>query len=277
MILKSYRRREGGLFVSHWSASILVVSDIHLSHIGDKRAQALLHILREIPRAKVEYLVLLGDIFDFCLGSHRYFQGKFQAIGEALEAVAASGCRVIFLEGNHEFKLASLPWQGVTFVPEGTIHLQTQSGQRIQCAHGDMIYSHRPYKIFRSIVKSWLVTSIARLLPGPIMDKLATTSSEVSRAQDQYRSIKHEPIVAAVDGWLEQGKAEFGLFGHFHVPYAEGRRDQSPGGLLSVESWDRPNVLALKDGRFYRAYLEENWQWQLAASLIRPLQSQTSG
>jgi hypothetical protein len=76
-----------------------------------------------------------------------------------------------------------------------------------------------------------------------------------------------------VDAWLEAGAGDFGIFGHFHVPYAEPRRDKKKGGLYSVESWDRPNVLALKEGRFYRYYFDpENEQtWQPAEPLVRKL------
>jgi hypothetical protein len=57
------------------------------------------------------------------------------------------------------------------------------------------------------------------------------------------------------------------------VPYAEPRRDQRKGGLFSVESWDRPNVLAFRDGAFYRYYFnaEGDKAWQPAEPLVRKL------
>jgi UDP-2,3-diacylglucosamine hydrolase len=260
--------------LSLWTAPLLVVSDIHLNHVGDDRSRLLLQVLEGVSQSEVEYLVFMGDIFDFCLGSHPYFQRKFQAIGRALEKVVESGTQVIYLEGNHEFKLASLPWKGVQVIPEGTHVIRLKSGETIQMAHGDLIYSHNMYRAFRRFVKSPLVTGVARLLPGPWMDRLATKSSEVSRAQDQYRQIEHDKILAAVDAWLEAGPGDFGIFGHFHVPYAEPRRDRRKGGLFSVECWDRPNVLAFKDGRFHRYYFDAQADaeaWQPAEPLVRKL------
>ncbi|MCX6127588.1 MAG: metallophosphoesterase [Proteobacteria bacterium] len=260
--------------MSTWNASVIVVSDIHLNHPGDKRGQLLLSLLQNIAEAEVEYLVLMGDIFDFCLGSHGFFQRKFAVIGQALQAVVASGTQVVYLEGNHEFKLACLPWVGVQVISEGTHTIRVSSGETIQMAHGDLIYSHKMYRSFRYFVKSRMVTKIATYLPGAWMDGLATRGSEVSRSQDQYRTIEHDKILSAIDDWLEAGTADFGIFGHFHVPYAESRRDGKPGGLFSVESWDKPNVLALRQGQFYRYEFDlRDPRWQVAEALVRKLPS----
>lgn len=262
--------------MSLWTASLLVVSDIHLNHVGDDRSQLLLELLDGVSKSEVEYLVLMGDIFDFCLGSHPYFQKKFAPIGRALEKVVASGTRVIYLEGNHEFKLTSLPWKGVQVIPEGTYSIRLKTGETVQMAHGDLIYSHKTYRRFRRFVKSPLVTGVARFLPGAWMDGLATKGSEVSRSQDQYRMIEHDKILGAVDSWLEEGSGDYGIFGHFHVPYAEPRRDQKAGGVFSVESWDKPNVLAFKNGHFYRYFFDKNAAepWVRAQPLVRTLLKQ---
>jgi UDP-2,3-diacylglucosamine hydrolase len=259
--------------LSLWTASLLVVSDIHLNHVEDDRSRLFFNLLEGASRSEVEYLVLMGDIFDFCLGSHPYFQRKFSSIGKALEKVVESGTQVIYLEGNHEFKLASLPWKGVQVISEGTHTIRLKSGETVQMAHGDLIYSHNRYRAFRRVVKSQIFTGVARLFPGAWMDRLATKSSEVSRAHDQYRQIEHDKILGAVDSWLEAGTGDYGIFGHFHVPYAEPRRDQKKGGVFSVESWDRPNVLAFKNGRFYRYYFDPGHEqaWQVAEPVVRKL------
>ncbi len=260
-------------------AALVVASDIHLQSPEDRRGRLLLEVLERVERGQVEYLVLLGDIFEFCLGSHPYFQKKFAPIGNALERVSRSGTRVVFVEGNHEFRLADMPWQGVSFITNGTHLIQLQSGVRVQMAHGDMIYSHRRYKAFRALVKSSLVTGIASLLPGAWMDHLATKGAEVSRSADQYRRIEHERILGAVDTWLESGPGDFGIFGHFHVPYAEPRRDGRRGAVVSVDCWDKPNLLAFREDRFYRLDLVhlDRLAWEEAQPLVRsPLPSKGS-
>lgn len=252
-------------------ASLIVVSDIHLVSPDDDRGQLLLALLERIAESPVSYLVLLGDIFDFCLGSHLYFQEKFARLGQALERVAASGTQVIYIEGNHEFRMVDMPWKGVTFVENGTHLITLDTGEKVQLAHGDMIYSHRRYKAFRRLVKSSFVTGLARLLPGAWMDGLATKGSEVSRAADQYRLIQHDRILGALDHWLEGGEGDFGICGHFHVPYAEPRRDGRRGAVLSVDCWDKPNLLAYRAGQFFRLDLKGPAQaeWYPARPLVR--------
>ena len=254
-----------------WDAALVVVSDIHLQSPDDARGRQLLAVLDQLAAEPPEYLVLLGDIFDFCLGSHPFFQQKFAPIGQALGRVAEAGSKVVFIEGNHEFKMIDLPWPGVEVIENGTYTVGLKSGVKVQMAHGDMIYSHRRYKAFRRLVKSSLVTGIARYLPGPWMDGLATKGSEVSRSADQYRTIEHERILGAVDHWLETGAGDYGIFGHFHVPYAEPRRDGRPGGVYSVDCWDKPNVLAFRHGAFFRLELTQGQPsaWRPALPLVR--------
>jgi UDP-2,3-diacylglucosamine hydrolase len=260
-------------------ASLVVVSDIHLNHPEDERARILLALLATIETSSVDTFCMLGDIFDFCLGSHTYFQKKYAPIGDALERVAASGTRVIYLEGNHEFRLNDLPWRGIEFVAGGTKIIPLANGQSVQAAHGDMIYSHRRYKAFRYAVKSRFVTGVATLFPGSFLDRLTSKTSEVSRSADAYRPIYHEKILDAVDSWMESrvGQAEegshYGIFGHFHVPYAEPRRDLKEGAVLSVDSWDKPNALIFAREGICRLWLPdanaESWRVEPVTPLVR--------
>lgn len=238
------------------NASLVIASDIHLHSSHDSKARILLSILDKVARGNVEYFVFLGDIFDFCLGSHPYFRRRFAPIGKALEKVAASGTKVVYLEGNHEFRIEDFGWKGVDFYPGGETQLQLQSGETFKLAHGDMIYSHQRYKAFRRVVKSRLITGIARWVPGPLMNWIATRGAHISRSQDEYRAINHDAILGAVHVWLDQGNHDYGLFGHFHVPYAEPRASGQEGGLFSVDCWDKPNMLLYRDKKFERLWLD---------------------
>ena len=240
------------------------MSDVHIVEGDDHKAQLLLEVLERLETASVGTLILLGDIFDFCLGTHPFYQKKFLHIGRALESVVASGTKVVFVEGNHEFALPGFAWKGVEFVTNPTHYVSTAKGRLLQLGHGDLIYSHERYRKFRKVVKARWFTGAARLLPGWFMDWIATRSAALSRAQDEYRQIKHDEIISAANNWLESGEGEIGLFGHFHVPYAEKRRDTKPGGFYSLRCWDdRPNLLVLKDNEVYRIYLDKEKPWCL--------------
>ena len=98
------------------------------------------------------------------------------------------------------------------------------------------------------------------------MDWLARKAAEASRAQDVYRTIHHDKILSAAYRWLEGGEGDFGLFGHFHVPYAEARRDGKVGGIYSLDCWDQPNFLLVRNGDFFRLRSELESASELVAA-----------
>jgi len=228
------------------------MSDIHLVSCEDPRGSRLLQVLDHLIHAEVKNLVLLGDIFDFCLGSSPYFRRKFAPIGERLERMSKKGVKIYFFEGNHEFNLGQIGWKGVEIISDGNLTIEVDH-RKIHLAHGDLIYSTWHYRWFRTVVKSWLVTTAASLLPGQWMDRFATRSAQISRAQDRYRTIRHHAILETARLWLGRSAADFGIFGHFHVPYAEKTVDPK-GLLLGLDSWDIPNALVLHKHRFQRIF-----------------------
>lgn len=233
-------------------AALVVASDIHLKHLGDERGKLLLDVLARLGR--VEYLVLNGDIFDFCLGDSSYFRNKFRALGVALERVAERGTKVLFVEGNHEFHMPAIGWQGVEFVTDRDRVLVLGGGERIKLSHGDLIKDDFWYRAFRGLVKSGAARALARLVPGSWLDAYSLKHASVSRAQDKYRKLDHAGILGAFNRWLADGSHDHGVIGHFHVPYAE-KRETHDGLMLSVDSWDLPNLLVYKDARFQRVFL----------------------
>lgn len=233
-------------------AELVVVSDVHLRTIDDARSLLLRDALLRLSPA-VEHLVLNGDIFDFCSGDAPYYRAKFAALGEDLATIAARGTRVTFVEGNHEIGMRQVGWPGVDVVDDRDLLVTLKSGVRIKVCHGDLIIEDPWYRAFRGLIKSRVGTAIARTVPGSWIDAYAMKHATISRSQDKYRTLDHGRILAAFDRWLADGGCDHGIIGHFHVPYAEPR----PGGvgcMMSVESWDRPNLLLFGDGRFARAF-----------------------
>lgn len=230
------------------NAHLVAISDIHLQSLHDLRGKRLLALIEAMIQGEVEALVLIGDIFEFLLGSNGFFQRKFAPLGEALSRLSEKGTKVVYLEGNHEFDINKLPWPGVQLIQDRDYSLEV-AGKRFKFTHGDLIYSPLAYRRFRRLVKARWFLGICQRIPGPIMDWIALRSSEASRAQDQYRELDTRAIYNAMSNWLGED-GEYGLFGHFHVPF----EDETPKGgqLWSMSSWDDPSVLIYKDNELRR-------------------------
>lgn len=239
------------------NADLLLVSDVHLKSPDDERGRLLLQLISEAIHKHPKHFILLGDIFDFCLGSTRYFRRKFAPIGEELTKLANLGTTVTFFEGNHEFELPALGWAGVEFVGEGTKDFILLPGHRIRAAHGDLVHATKGYRLFRAFLKSQFIRFLCtHLVPSRLLDSYALSHAKVSRASDHYRRLNHRALHTDVSTWLEG--ADIGLIGHFHTPYYEMLNRQQT--LISVRDWSEPNFLLIKDALVMRGtYRDGHW------------------
>ncbi len=238
-------------------AEVIVASDIHLLNLESPRGQMFLTLLENLSNP-VEYLVLNGDIFDFCFGKSIFFQRKFAKLGTALSRLVANGVEVVFVEGNHEFSMAQVGWEGVQFVEGVTKIIQTKSGLKLALTHGDLLLNDPKYRLFRNFLKSKKTINLAAKIPGPWLDSYALKHAKVSRSRDVYRRVDHKKVVDAAFKWVESTGAQMGIFGHFHIPYAEAMvMNGADYRVFCVESWERPNLLVIKQGRPLRTYLDQ--------------------
>ena len=245
------------------SAELILASDIHLGRVDDVRGRLLLDVIARIDPTSTEAFVLNGDVFDFCFGESAFYREKFRALGDALSGLAAKGVRVIFVEGNHEFHMTRVGWQGVEIIAVRDFILTLKSGARIVIMHGDLLADDPWYRRFRALVKSRFAATLAKLIPGALFDALTMKYARHSRSQDEYRTLDHGRILAAFERWLTAGGFRDGIIGHFHVPYAE--RRSGGGQMMSVDCWDKPNLLLYRDGKFERVLLEREGAPFLAA------------
>lgn len=236
-------------------AELVLASDLHIRDLDDERGRLLLDLIARVD-GKTAYFVLNGDIFDFYFGYGAYFRTKYARLTAALQQLAQRGTTVIIIEGNHEFHLSAAGWQNIEIVTNGDLLLTLPSGTRVKVNHGDLLYDDRLYAAFRGLIKSRLVRTCARALPGAWLDAYAMRHAAISRSRDQYRKLNHQRVLTAFSRWLATPPhAHHGIIGHYHVPYAE---PHTNGGLmLSVESWDSPSILVYRHSTFWRANLRE--------------------
>ncbi|MFK7824747.1 MAG: UDP-2,3-diacylglucosamine diphosphatase [Oligoflexales bacterium] len=234
--------------------SVVVVSDVHLTEVYDSRGQMLLDLIANLDQDKVEYFVLLGDIFDFCFGASRYFKKKFAAFGEALSGLANAGIKVVFLQGNHEFSLDELAWEGVEFVLKRDYQIKLGTGLSLSLTHGDRLGAPWHYKIYLAITRSYWFRCAGLLCPQSLLDKLCLKISIRSRAKSSKSKIPHKKILQNMQRWLAKLETVHGIIGHFHIPYQENHGNK--GKILGLCSWDQPNALGFDGQNFKRYYFK---------------------
>lgn len=234
------------------TSTVLIVSDIHIREKNEEKVLRLLAALEKVNPSVTEALVFLGDIFDFCFGDSLYFQQKFQAIGTALTRLTRGGVRVVFLEGNHEFFLSSLGWEGVTWVSASEYILTTRAGTRIALTHGDLLLAPWHYRLYMGTVRSWLSRHIASWLPQAKFDRFCLDLAAHSRRQGMYKKVPHRRLLEKATQWIESTGCTVGVMGHYHVPY-----DYQHGStrLFCLPAWDTPNFLGFDGTEWGRIFL----------------------
>ena len=95
------------------------------------------------------------------------------------------------------------------------------------------------------------------MIPSKWSDNFALKLASQSRKKDKYKTLPHDEIIAAAFKRARRESEDIHLFGHFHYPYQavfEGGASREVK-VICVPSWDLPNALMLKDGRFTRLNL----------------------
>lgn len=231
---------------------LVIASDVHIQTAGDFRDLALQNLIDAAIAANCRAFVLNGDIFDFFFGWSRYFQKKYSGIFSRLEQLAATGCQVWFVEGNHEFGMERMTTKGVRFIDGFGDVLSLKDVTKVLIVHGDLMRHDPKYLAFRSVVRSKWFHTLAYLFPQVLLDRFTQWFAKTSRKKDKYRTLHHERIIASAKQRLDVAKADFMVFGHFHHPYDENVEHHKR--ILSVESWDVPNCLVFCNGVWTRAY-----------------------
>ena len=228
---------------------VMVVSDVHLKDAADFRYQLLLELGRDAVRQRVSCFVLLGDIFDFCFGATAYFRRKFEGLGARLSWMAKEGVRVIFVQGNHEFALKYLNWEGVEFVTKRELTLRIDDQTILHLTHGDRIAAPWHYHLYCALSRSFLFRWGGLMCPRKKLDEFCLKVSEQSRKRSQNKKLRQQAVLSSLHKWLGRcavsapGKGHIGVCGHFHIPWDVPVAVEASGRILCLKSWDYPNYL----------------------------------
>jgi UDP-2,3-diacylglucosamine hydrolase len=157
----------------------LVIADLHLD-LGSPESGASFVAWLEREKA-LGSLVVLGDLFDVWVGPAQERMPGAPAVIGALRALADRGTDVHLVHGNRDFLLdrTFAERTGARIHPRGFVGCIDRSAtglppRRVLLIHGDELCTRdKSYQRLKRVVRSRMVTGLARGLPLPVATRIA--------------------------------------------------------------------------------------------------------
>jgi UDP-2,3-diacylglucosamine hydrolase len=220
------------------NGNLAYVGDVHLV-LDDPALDQFLCFLDQLGR-DCSQIVFTGDLFTVWLGRRELEQPHHKTVLSKLSELRARGVVLRYIEGNHDFRIASSPAaECFDEVCDETLS-QSFGGLRILVAHGDLANSEdRRYRRWRRFARSALIWGLFNLLPKRCRIGLAEAAERRMRSTnlDHKREFPTDQVLAYAASFLEAGHDAV-IMGHFH----EEREfliggDQGPGRVVVLPEW----------------------------------------
>jgi UDP-2,3-diacylglucosamine hydrolase len=214
----------------------IFIADAHLKKPEDNNYRIMLRFLEGLP-GKTDMLVIAGDFFEFWLGDSPLPFPHYRKVLETLETVTASGVKLVFIEGNHDFHLKRY-FQRVfaaDVFPESAA--LTLDEKRIFICHGDSInqadYGYRALRLlFRNPFTRLLTRVIPSSVPALIAEKLGNHSKGKHAATASKWDGKQLARIFAANRFANG--YDVVVTAHYHDPFMEQSGEKI---LLSLGDW----------------------------------------
>lgn len=214
----------------------IFLADAHLKQETDENYRLLLRFLSSL-KGNTDTLYIMGDLFEFWIGYPSCPFPRYLPVIHALGELRASGVRIEYFEGNHDFHL------GPVFETElrATVHrtpiVKKISSETVYLCHGDQINTRDyGYRLQRAIFHSPVTRLLTYIVPPTAADRLASLLSGMSRSKHNKRKRRWD-YRALITTFAHDRFAEgidTVITGHFHLPFHE----KTPAGaILSVGDW----------------------------------------
>jgi len=211
------------------------IADAHLKEPTDGNYRRLLQFFDRCE-GTVDTLVILGDLFDLWIGSPPLLLPSHRPVIHRLAALARSGVRIIWLEGNHDFNLGPVVTEeiGAEVFP-GPVEM-TFDGVRCHLCHGDQINPHdRGYRLLRALLRSTPARILPRLLPRAATLRIARLLDRHCSAEKRNaRRFDPIPLIERYAAERFREGADVVVTGHFHCPFM---RTWGEKRIVSVGDW----------------------------------------
>jgi UDP-2,3-diacylglucosamine hydrolase len=207
--------------LSSEAKTAVFISDVHLKGVDDPRTAPFSEFLRSF-KGTADVMVIVGDLFDFYYGFKSVVYWQHLPALAAFEELTRSGMRLVFVEGNHEFRIAEA-MRGAfgmeTFVGEGEI---TIAGKRIFLCHGDLADpKDYGYRFLHWALRNPLTAACASITPPSFAMAVARLASDQSRAHKAGRGERLTKLFRTKAETALRAGYDAAIFGHSHWPVLE--------------------------------------------------------
>ncbi|MBN2539308.1 MAG: UDP-2,3-diacylglucosamine diphosphatase [Deltaproteobacteria bacterium] len=197
------------------------ISDAHLNGCTFDGHRYLMRFLDSL-KGGADEIFIVGDFFDFWFSEKNSIYPGFCDIVEKLLEIKRAGTDVSFFEGNHDFFLGDyFERYDIRVFPDGaTIDFD---GKKLFVSHGDTVDdSNTAYLFWRRVLRSRLFYAIQKKIPSPILWRVSSVISRMSRSFGKIRS--SNGIAGRMNMFAEERfKEGFDavVLGHCHCPTLE--------------------------------------------------------
>jgi len=206
------------------------VADAHLSASTEEPRRRLLDFLASI-QSRADSLFVLGDLFDFGFEYRRGLPAGSAVVLDALRRVRDAGTRVLYLPGNHDFRLGPRVRASVEVATGRSVEMELD-GRRVWLAHGDELDPRPVSALFRALGRNHAAVALYSLLGQRAGTRLAGWVSGRSRARPPDEPLR-DRMAAFAQQRLLRGD-DVVVLAHSHLPEL---RQLERGTYLNVGDW----------------------------------------
>lgn len=223
------------------------IADAHLQQPADTNYRALLEFL-DHQADGLDALFLLGDIFEFWIGYRHAVFAEHLPLLARLQSLTSRGCRLFYVEGNHDFNLAPFFHHNLNCTVIADTRVIDFDGRKIFIGHGDLADpANKSYRLMRRFWRSRLLRLIAASVPADQAWRCGNYLCSLSRRHKQPAKDPSALVLPYAAQCLQQGADSF-ICGHFHFPL-QTQSETRPVFVLG--DWiNQFSYLQLTDGHF---------------------------
>ncbi|MBN1232223.1 MAG: UDP-2,3-diacylglucosamine diphosphatase [Candidatus Coatesbacteria bacterium] len=195
----------------HWGASWKNVDH-------ELRSGMIIQFLRKIKKDATQ-LYLAGDTFDFWFEYKNAVPKKGLDLIFLLKEMESNGCKIIILDGNHDFAINGFLTNSGFLVEKGPLAISL-NGYKIYVSHGDELMSDDiGYQILKKILRSRIISFVFSLIHPDAGLYGAYIFSGISRTYTEQKKPGIRFFKNLED--LSENGYEIFLLGHYHNPVYE--------------------------------------------------------